>query len=109
MAEERIVIEKHIACDFGECGAFYTEGVGEYFCDWNGNHKRITEKDCKNCVGISRQEAIERMAKARYTQSPCYDARGDKVSFEDFREDYEPCYEDLVKEVEPLLNALLED
>ena len=61
--EERILIEKVETCDFGHCAGFYTEGVGEYFCVWNGERKRITENDCKNCIGISRQEAIERMAK----------------------------------------------
>ena len=39
------------------------------FCDKSGKWVRITEKDCAKCknpvlYGISRQEAIERMAKA---------------------------------------------
>lgn len=58
--------------------------------------------------GITRQEAIEHMAKARYAQRPCYDKKGNEISFEDAKENYQLFYEDLIKEVEPLLNALLE-
>ena len=53
--------------DFGSCGWFYTEGVGEYFCYWNGEKKCVTEVICNNCPhdeSMTRQEAIERMAKA---------------------------------------------
>lgn len=56
----------------------------------------------------TRQEAIEHMAKARYAQRPCYDKKGNEISFEDTKENYQLFYEDLIKEVEPLLNALLE-
>lgn len=77
--------------------------------DLSGEECDYCEKNREWNASITRQEAIEKMAKARYAQSPCYDARGNKVSFEDFRENYEPCYEDLIKEVDLLLNALLED
>ncbi|MGN0017379.1 MAG: hypothetical protein ACI37O_08600 [Candidatus Avelusimicrobium sp.] len=68
--EERILITKvssnchaqRAACDpFDE-----EEGL---FCDKNGQYVRITEKDCAKCknpvlAGITRAEAVERMARA---------------------------------------------
>ena len=52
---------------FGKCGGFYTEGVGEYFCVWNGEKKPVTEEICEKCPydkTMTRTEAIEKMAKA---------------------------------------------
>lgn len=42
---------------------------GEMYCDKNGRYVHITEKDCKKCkspvlAGLTRPEAVERMAKA---------------------------------------------
>lgn len=72
--EERILITKcsgwchalRISCDP------FDDDDGMY-CDKNGKWVRITEKDCAKCKdpvlsGISRQEAIEKMAKAIFTQ-----------------------------------------
>ena len=68
--EERILITKcssychalRVSCDP------FDDDDGMY-CDKSGKWIRITEKDCAKCknpvlFGISRQEAIERMAKA---------------------------------------------
>ena len=68
--EERILITKcsgwchalRVSCD-----PFYDDD-GMY-CDKSGKWVRITDKDCAKCkapvlYGISRQEAIDRMAKA---------------------------------------------
>lgn len=66
--EERILIDiLPPASGFGSCGGFYTEGDGEYFCCWNGEKERITEAICNNCPhdkSMTRQEAINRMAKS---------------------------------------------
>ena len=69
--EERILITKcsswchalRVSCD-----QFDDDDDGMY-CDKSGKWVRITEKECAKCkdpvlYGISRQEAIERMAKA---------------------------------------------
>ena len=68
--EERILITK---CS-GWCHAFFIsrdpfDGDEGMYCDKSGKWVRITEKDCAKCKdpvlsGISRQEAIERIAKA---------------------------------------------
>ena len=70
--EERILITKcsswchalRISCDP------FDDDDGMY-CDKSGKWERITEKDCAKCKapvlsGISRQEAIERMAKSLF-------------------------------------------
>lgn len=68
--EERILITKvspHCHALRFSCDPFDTEeGM---FCAKSGRYVRITEKDCKKCkspvlCGISRTEAVERMAKA---------------------------------------------
>ena len=72
--EERILITKcssschalRVSCDP------FDDNDGMY-CDKSGKWVRITEKDCAKCkdlvlYGISRQEAIEKMAKAIFTQ-----------------------------------------
>lgn len=72
--EERILITKcsgwchalRISCDP------FDDDDGMY-CDKSGKWVRITEKECAKCKdpvlsGISRQEAIEKMAKAIFTQ-----------------------------------------
>lgn len=57
-----------------DCKALYVDygdqldPDGGMFCDKNGRYVRITEKDCAKCkrpvlAGITRAEAIERMAK----------------------------------------------
>lgn len=67
--EERILITKvssHCHALRFSCDPFDTEeGM---FCDKSGRYVRITEKDCAKCknpvlMGISRTEAVERMAK----------------------------------------------
>ena len=68
--EERILITK---CS-GWCHAFFIsrdpfDGDEGMYCDKSGKWVRITEKDCAKCkdpvlLGLSRSEAIERMAKA---------------------------------------------
>lgn len=41
---------------------------GQSLCKHNGNMEPVTAKDCRNCdEGMSRQEAINSMAKAIYT------------------------------------------
>lgn len=68
--EERILITKcssHCHALRVSCDPFYDD-YGMY-CDKSGKWVRITEKDCEKCknpvlYGISRKEAIERMAKA---------------------------------------------
>lgn len=110
--EERIRIEQFTSAEFGHCNGFTTDGDG-FYCEWDGESipitKEICEKKCPYDSSMSRQEAIERMAKARYAQRPCYDKHGNEISFEDAKQNYQLFYEDLIKEVEPLLNALLED
>ena len=68
--EERILITKcssHCHALRVSCDPF--DGDDGMYCDKSGKWVRITEKDCAKCKapvlsGISRQEAIERMAKA---------------------------------------------
>lgn len=72
--EERILITKcssHCHALRVNCDPF-DDDDGMY-CDKSGKWVRITEKDCAKCkdpvlYGISRQEAIEKMAKAIFTQ-----------------------------------------
>ena len=70
--EERILITK---CS-GWCRALRMscdpfDDKDSMYCDKNGKWERITEKECSKCkapvlLGISRQEAIERMAKSLF-------------------------------------------
>lgn len=66
MKEERILIDiLPPASGFGSCGWFYTEGVGEYFCWWNGEKEPITEAICNNCQhdnSMTRQKAIDKIS-----------------------------------------------
>lgn len=70
--EERILITKcssHCHALRVSCDPF-DDDDGMY-CDKSGKWVRITEKDCAKCknpvlAGISRAEAVERMAKAIY-------------------------------------------
>ena len=71
-------------------------------CKHNGNMEPVTAKDCRNCEeGMTRQEAIESMAKAicKIYCACKYDACGNCT---EFLEHYTP---DLA---EAALNALLE-
>jgi len=65
--EERIRIEQFEYEGFGHCAGFSTDGEG-YYCEFSGESipitKEICEKKCPYDSSISRQEAIERMAKA---------------------------------------------
>ena len=106
--EERILITKcsshchalRVSCDpFDDDNGMY--------CDKSGKWVRITEKDCAKCkdpvlYGISRQDAIERMAKAicKISCACKYYSCGNCT---EFLEHYTP---DLA---EAALNALLED
>ena len=105
--EERILITK---CS-SHCHALrvsydpFDDDDGMY-CDKSGKWVRITEKECAKCKdpvlsGISRQEAIERMAKAicKISCACKYDACGNCT---EFLEHYTP---DLA---EAALNSLLE-
>lgn len=73
--EERILITKvspHCHALRFSCDPFDTEeGM---FCEKSGRYVRIAEKDCKKCkspvlCGISRAEAVERMAEALFVMS----------------------------------------
>jgi hypothetical protein len=72
--EERILITKcssHCHALRFNCDPF-DDDDGMY-CDKSGKWVRITEKDCTKCkapvlLGLSRSEAIEKMAKAIFTQ-----------------------------------------
>ena len=71
--EERILITKcssHCHALRVSCDPF--DDKDGMYCDKSGKWVKITEKDCAKCkdpvlYGISRQEAIERIAKAIYT------------------------------------------
>ena len=111
--EERILITK---CS-GWCHALRVscdpfDGDDGMYCDKSGKWVRITEKDCAKCkdpvlYGISRQEAIERMAKAicKQTNYQC--------SVCEVGNNKEKCEEWIVfqykTQAEAALNALLED
>ena len=77
------------------------------FCDKSGKWVRITEKDCAKCkspvlAGITRAEAVEKMAKAMFEwQRP--GCRGD-VPIEDVWQNEKCGFENLA---EAALNALL--
>ena len=101
--EERILITKcsswchalRVSCD-----QFDDDDDGMY-CDKSGKWVRITEKECAKCkdpvlYGISRQEAIERMAKAAKKAYRGYF----------YTEPHHPNISDIM---EAALNALLED
>ena len=100
MSEERIFIETLSSSEgFGHCVGFYTEGVGEYFCVWNGEKKPVTEAICNKCPydkSISRQEAIEKMRKGFVSKY-----RGYFYS--------EPNHPSISDCLEAALDALLED
>ena len=91
--EERIRIEQFTPAEFGHCNGFTTDGDG-YYCEWAGESipitKEICEKKCPYDSSISRQEAIERMAKA-LSEIRCAN------------------YTHFMKDAEAALNALLEE
>lgn len=111
--EKRILITKcssHCPALRFSCYPFETEE--RMFCSKSGRYVRITEKDCAKCkgpvlLGISRQEAIERMAKAicKQTNYQC--------SVCEVGNNKEKCEEWIVfqykTQAEAALNALLED
>lgn len=81
-------------------------GKGVLYCalDTSKDWKDITEKDCKNCkkaryLGITREQAIDKMAKA------IFKSRWSKLLFEEnaLRADQSVIF------AEAALNALLED
>lgn len=106
--EERIRIEQFEYEGFGHCGGFSTDGEG-YYCEFGEESipitKEICEKKCPYDSSISRQEAIERIAKGicqfemMTVMHVCKDCD-------------EECFEHLELEVvdkaEAALNALLE-
>lgn len=76
------------------------------FCDKSGKWVRITEKDCAKCkspvlVGITRSEAIERMAKGLYE----YQYPKMRPYWDDDDNGHKEFY---LKRAEAALNALLE-
>lgn len=68
--EERILITKCSSwCHARRMSCDPFDDKDDMYCDKSGKWLRITEKDCAKCkdpvlLGISRQEAINRMAKA---------------------------------------------
>ena len=105
--EERILITKcssHCHALRISCAPFYDDyGM---FCDKSGKWVRITEKDCAKCknpvlAGITRADAVERMAKAIICRA-CEDY---------LHEDTDPLTSSAsaVAYAEAALNALLED
>lgn len=77
------------------------------FCDKSGKWVRITEKECAKCnspvlLGISRKEAIERIAKALHRES---------TRISNMEKDFDKLYADWRKSfynyAEAALNALL--
>ena len=104
--EERILITKcsswchalRVSCD-------QFDGDDGMYCDKSGKWVRITEKDCAKCKapvlsGISRQEAIERMAKAIFN----YYTDGTEPQNWELKE----VKDNFNKVAEAALNALLE-
>lgn len=68
--EERIRIEQFEYEGFGHCAGFSTDGEG-YYCEFAVGEsipitKEICENKCPYDSSISRQEAINRMAKALF-------------------------------------------
>ena len=110
MAEERIFIDiLPPSGGFGSCGWFYTEGVDEYFCWWNGEKEPITEAICNNCPhdnSMTRQEAIERMAKAMCRKD--YQISCDKCIYKNSKNCKTTLENWFVEDAEAALNALLE-
>lgn len=96
--EERIRIEQFEYEGFGHCAGFSTDGEG-YYCEFAGEsipiNKEFCEKKCPYDNSISRQEAIERMAKAA--------AKAYRGYF--YAEPHHPSISDMM---EAALNALLE-
>ena len=110
--EERILITKcssnchalRVSCDP------FDDDDGMY-CDKSGKWVRITEKECAKCkdpvlYGISRQEAIERMAKAM-CHSPFESCEGCIVQKK--KQACKQALEGMKELAEAALNAFLED
>lgn len=105
--EERIlidVINPGINCVY----RLDNDPKGQSLCKHNGNMEPVTAKDCRNCEeGMTRQEAIESMAKAicKQTNYQC--------SVCEVGNDKEKCEEWIVfqykTQAEAALNSLLED
>lgn len=109
MAEERIFVEKVEKDRFPLCVACWTDGE-DYFCSWGGldepTNKEICEKKCPYDHTISRQEAIERMAKAICKET---NFRCSGCNFGDNKEKCEAwIYFQYKGSAEAALNALLE-
>ena len=107
--EERILITKcssHCHALRVSCDPF-DDDEGMY-CDKSGKWVRITEKECAKCkdpvlYGISRQEAIDRMAKAIFKRDSVLAL---DIGFENLIKQKQNVYRDFA---EIALNALLED
>ena len=110
--EERILITKcssHCHALRVSCDPF--DGDDGMYCDKSGKWVRITEKDCAKCKdpvlsGISRQEAIERMAKAM-CHSPFESCEGCIVQKK--KQACKQALEGMKELAEAALNSLLED
>lgn len=93
MAEKRIRIEQFEYEGFGHCGGFTTDGK-DYFCEFGGEsipiNKEFCEKKCPYDNSISRQEAIEKMAKALiradypHAQESIWDMRWNNPASKDY-------------------------
>ena len=80
---------------------------GQSLCKHNGNMEPVTAKDCRNCdEGMSRQEAINRMAKAM-CHSPFESCEGCIVQKK--KQACKQALEGMKELAETALNALLED
>lgn len=80
---------------------------GQSLCKHNGNMEPVTAKECKHCEeGMTRQEAIERMAKA-ICKFEMMSSR--RVCKECSKECFEHLELEVVDKAEAALNALLGD
>ena len=106
MAEERIFVEKVEKDHFPLCVACWTDGE-DYFCSWDGEdkptNKEICEKKCPYDHTITRQEAIERMAKGIHFYE--WGHHKNMPKWEELNFDIQQDYKNMA---EAALNALLE-
>ena len=119
--EERILITK---CS-SHCHALRVsydpfDGDDGMYCDKSGKWIRITEKDCAKCknpvlAGITRADAVERMAKANWITVVCLKNKctPESVSQKEWDSEWnklsKPYKKVYFAGAEAALNALLED
>ena len=107
--EERILITKCSSwCHARRMSCDPFDDKDGIYCDKSGKWVRITEKECAKCkdpvlLGISRQEAIERMAKALFKVD---NVLALDIEFEQLTKQKQLTYKVFA---EAALNALLEE